>query len=204
MEILNYQTLIYSFIIDLCAILILARLIYYPRHQNKDFLFTFVIFNLSILVICQLMSQKDLGMSFAFGLFAIFSIIRYRTVTIPVREMGYFFVSVSLGLINSFHQDLFVLLSANSLLLLFTFILDKDQLDDLVENSKIIIITDLELIHLEKSNALLEDLISKMGINFHRVQVVSVDYFRQLAKVKAYYMTTNKELLDSKTGREDD
>lgn len=200
MDLINYQTLIYSVIIDLCAILILARIIYYPRHKNKDFLFTFIIFNFSILVICQLMSQKDLGMGFAFGLFAIFSIIRYRTVTIPVREMGYFFVSVSLALINSFNHDFLVLVFANALLLMFTFLLDNDKsADQLVENFKSITITNLDLIHADKSNDLLNDLVAKMGLNFHRVEVISVDYFRQLAKVKGYYMAPISEILKNKT-----
>src|SRR5687768_10556685 len=87
--------------INLVMIYVLIRLIYYPRHKNKDFLFTFILFNVVNFLICILLSAAKIKMGFAFGLFAIFSILRYRTVTVPVREMGYFFISVAVGLINA-------------------------------------------------------------------------------------------------------
>jgi hypothetical protein len=89
---MDYIELISRFGINLVAIFILVRLIYYPTHKNKDFLFSFFIFNFIIFV---LLSTTKLKPGFAFGLLAIFSIMRYRTVTVPIKEMGYFFISLA-------------------------------------------------------------------------------------------------------------
>ena len=87
---IEYMELITRFGINLLAIFILVRLIYYPAHKNKDFLFTFFVFNI---IIFTLLSTTKLKPGFAFGLLAIFSIMRYRTVTVPIKEMGGFIIS---------------------------------------------------------------------------------------------------------------
>jgi len=89
---LDYSELLTRFGLNFVAIFILIRLIYYPTHKNKDFLFTFFIFNFVIFI---LLSTTKLKPGFAFGLFAIFSIMRYRTVTVPIKEMGYFFICLA-------------------------------------------------------------------------------------------------------------
>lgn len=88
-------------IIDVVAIIFLVGLIYYPKHRNKDFIFTFVIFNIINFMICYLLGAAKIKMGFAFGLFAIFSIIKYRTIVVSIKDMGYFFICVALGMLNS-------------------------------------------------------------------------------------------------------
>lgn len=95
---MDYMELLTRFGINMLAVFILIRLIYYPTHKNKDFLFTFFIFNF---IIFTLLSTTKLKPAFAFGLLAIFSIMRYRTVTVPIKEMGYFFICLALGMINA-------------------------------------------------------------------------------------------------------
>ena len=87
--------------IDIIALFILVGLIYYPKYKNKDFVFTFSIFNVINFMICYLLGTAKIQMGFAFGLFAIFSIIRYRTIMISIKDMGYFFICVALGMLNS-------------------------------------------------------------------------------------------------------
>ena len=116
--------------INLLFIIIIVRFIYYPRHRNKDFLFTFFLFNTVNFIICFLLSDTKLKTGFAFGLFAIFSIIRYRTVTVPIREMGYFFVAVTVGLINSLAvlestQTAVILLMSNTIIIALILLLDR-------------------------------------------------------------------------------
>jgi hypothetical protein len=88
-------------IIDFVSIVVLVGLIYYPKHKNKDFIFNFVLFNVVNFMICSLLGAVKIKIGFAFGLFAMFSIIRYRTIAISIKDMGYFFVCVALGMINS-------------------------------------------------------------------------------------------------------
>lgn len=116
------------FVINLVSIFFLVRVIYFIRHKNKDFLFTYILFNSINFLICFLLSGANLGVGFAFGLFAIFSIMRYRTVTLPVKEMGYLFLCVALALLNALaplEGNFIVLIGANIFILLVALFLDR-------------------------------------------------------------------------------
>ncbi len=115
-------------LIDILAIIILVGFIYYPKYKNKDFIFTFVLFNIINFMICYLLGAAKIKIGFAFGLFAIFSIIRYRTIMVSIKDMGYFFVCVALGMLNSLASvtDGFVILiSCNIIILILTYFLER-------------------------------------------------------------------------------
>ena len=94
----NLSEFIFRALIDIVTMVILVGFIYYPKYKNKDFIFTFSIFNVINFLICVLLGSAKIKVGFAFGLFAIFSIIRYRTILISIKDMGYFFVCVALGM----------------------------------------------------------------------------------------------------------
>ena len=124
---LVYLELVTRFGINFISLFILVRLIYYPTHKNKDFLFTFFIFNF---IIFTLMSTTHIKQGVAFGLFAIFSLMRYRTVTVPIKEMGYFFICLALGMINALSAvdegaGYLVIIGSNVAILLLTVVLDR-------------------------------------------------------------------------------
>ncbi|MCB0510727.1 MAG: DUF4956 domain-containing protein, partial [Bacteroidetes bacterium] len=75
--------------------------IYQPTRRDSEYLFTFMIFNPLIFFVCHLFSKVDLSIGFAFGLFAVFSILRYRTTTIQVKEMTYMFIVIAVAVINA-------------------------------------------------------------------------------------------------------
>src|SRR5438105_3648147 len=88
-------------LIDLATIFILVRLIYYPLYRQKEFFFMFVIFNLIIFLISFLLNKVDLSMGAAFGLFAVFSMLRYRTESISIKDMTYLFLVIAIGLVSA-------------------------------------------------------------------------------------------------------
>ncbi len=182
-------------LIDFLMIFVIVRLIYYPRHKNKDFLFTFFLFNVINFLICFLLSTAKLKMGFAFGLFAIFSILRYRTVTVPVREMGYFFISVTLGIINALasNETYFVSLAiANGIIVLLVYVLDG-RLNLKHENFKEIIYERIDLIHPDKRKEMLEDLTARTGYQVHRVEFVRIDFLKDVAKIHAFYFAERND-----------
>jgi hypothetical protein len=183
------------FLLNLSVIFVVVRLIYYSNHKNKDFLFTFFLFNIINFLICFLLSTAKLKMGFAFGLFAIFSILRYRTVTVPVREMGYFFISVTLGIINalaSLEDNMVQLFVANAIILVTTFILDG-KLSLKHENYKEIVYERIDLIHPDKRAEMLEDLHKRTGLNIHRVEFFKIDFLKDVAKIHAFYFSDKNE-----------
>jgi hypothetical protein len=180
------------FILDLVVIFTIARLIYYPRHNNKEFLFTFMLFNIIVFVLVFFMLSSNADMSIGFGLFALFSILRYRTNLMPIKEMGYLFLSLALGLINAFasqEYSFYTLCIVNVAMILFIYIIDRPS-SLRHENSKEIVLDNLSLISSDKHSDLVQDLKNRTGIPFHRVEIKSIDFFKETAKIQAYYYST--------------
>jgi phosphoglycerol transferase MdoB-like AlkP superfamily enzyme len=194
--------------INLLFIIIIVRFIYYPRHRNKDFLFTFFLFNTVNFIICFLLSDTKLKTGFAFGLFAIFSIIRYRTVTVPIREMGYFFVAVTVGLINSLAvlestQTAVILLLSNTIIIGLILLLDR-QLSLDHENYKEINYERIDLIKPELRNEMIEDIKKRTGLPIHRVELIKVDFLRDVARIHAFYYSKDNESTTRGMGADDE
>ncbi len=93
----DFMTFGFSFLLNSIIALLIIRYIYYPVRRDKDYVLTFLAFNTLTFLISSLLSGVDLSVGFGFSLFAIFSILRYRTDPIPIREMTYLFVMMALA-----------------------------------------------------------------------------------------------------------
>ena len=188
------ENFLLRYALNLLFTFIVVRFIYYPKYRNNDFVFTFFLFNTILFVLCYLLAEADLKFGFAFGLFALFSMFRYRTVTVPIGEMGYFFLVVTLGIINSLASlvNLEMLLVANSVLVAMTFLLGR-TLSLTHENYQTLNYENLGLIKPAERVELLKDLADRTGYPIHKVQVVKVDYQRGIAQLKVYYFSKENE-----------
>jgi hypothetical protein len=188
------ENFLLRYALNLLFTFIVVRFIYYPKYRNNDFVFTFFLFNTILFVLCYLLAEADLKFGFAFGLFALFSMFRYRTVTVPIGEMGYFFLVVTLGIINSLASlvNLEMLLVANSVLVGMTFLLGR-TLSLTHENYQTLNYDNLGLIKPAERAELLKDLADRTGYPIHKVQVVKVDYQRGIAQLKVYYFSKENE-----------
>ena len=182
-------------LIDILAIIILVGFIYYPKYKNKDFIFTFVLFNIINFMICYLLGAAKIKIGFAFGLFAIFSIIRYRTIMVSIKDMGYFFVCVALGMLNSLASvtDGFVILiSCNVIILIITYFLERLNFMN-NENYKEIVYDNVQLIKPANREDLIKDLNERTGLDIHKVDVISINYLKDTVLLKAYYYAKESE-----------
>src|SRR3954467_11579033 len=91
----------FRLLIDLATIFVLIRFIYFPIYKNREFFFMFTIFNIIIFFISFLLNKVELSMGAAFGLFAVFSMLRYRTESISIKEMTYLFLCIAIGLLTA-------------------------------------------------------------------------------------------------------
>jgi hypothetical protein len=181
--------------LNLIVTFVLIRTFYYARHKNKDFVFTFFLFNSVLFLICFLLSSTKIELGFSFGLFAIFSIFRYRTVTVPVREMGYFFLTVTVGIINALanlSDTLLLLMICNLLILILTYILDGN-LGLEHESFEEINYDRMDLIQPEKRTEMLRNLRERTGLSIHRVKFQKIDFSKNVVNLHAYYYTQENE-----------
>lgn len=176
----------YSLGLDLAAMLIIFGLIYFPNYRNKEFMFTFFLFNIIIFIITFVLNKTSISMGAAFGLFAVFSMLRYRTEGISMKEMTYLLITIALGLINAIGLDVFPISVFNLIFILFIFILDHPAVFK-QEVSKSIIYENIELIRPEDSQLLLEDLRKRTGINIHRFTITSIDFLKDATSINIFY-----------------
>jgi Domain of unknown function (DUF4956) len=196
----------FRFALNALVIFLLVRIIYYPRHRNRDFLFSFFLFNIINFIICYLLSSATIKIGFAFGLFAIFSIIRYRSVSVPIREMAYLLTSVTIGILNalsSLDTGLPELLISNGVLLLLTFVLDR-KVTLPHENSQMVIYEKIELIKPENRTQLIEDLKLRTGLPIHRIEIGRIDLMRDSAKIRIFYLSQESQSSSFDSDGDDD
>lgn len=181
-------------LIDFISMVILVRFVYLPLYKSRELFFTFFVFNIVIFLICFLLNKVKLGIGAAFGLFAVFSMLRYRTEGISTKDMTYIFLTISMGLISavttvlseiSYYNYLFLLI-INLMLIVITYLFESKILMK-KEITKIINYEKFELLHASKSAELLEDVKQRTGINVHKISIQNFDFLRDSAQIKIYY-----------------
>lgn len=180
--------------IDLLSVIVLVRLVYYPIYKHRELFFTFFIFNIVIFLICFLLNKVDLSMGAAFGLFAVFSMLRYRTEDISIKDMTYLFLVIAIGLIAAVTKikgaddsyEYVFLAFINGVIILVTYLLESNLLMK-KELVKTINYENIELVHANKNNEIIEDIKKRTGINVHRISIQKIDFLRDAAQIKIYY-----------------
>ena len=175
-----------SLAIDIAMVALLIILIYYPITRKMDYIFTFVIFNLMIFLITFVLKYVKLSMGAAFGLFAVFSMLRYRTAGISIRDMTYLFIFIALGLLSAIQLDYYKLGILDGIVFLATFILDGNFIIRR-EQCKTIRYENIEMIRPERKEELMEDLKKRTGLNIRRISIGRIDFLRDIVNVKVYY-----------------
>ena len=173
---------------DFLSVFILVRFIYYPTHRKREFFFTFFMFNLIIFLITFLLNKVEFSLGAAFGLFAVFTMLRYRTEGISMNDMTYLFTVIAMGLINAVSKGSWdELMLINSLILGFTLFLDS-SLFFKREESKTIVFDNLDLIRPDKRDELIRTLEEKTGLNIRRITVEKVNLLSESATITIYYL----------------
>ncbi len=181
-------------LIDLIAVFVLVRYIYYPVYKNRELIFTYFIFNIIIFLISFLLNKVDLSMGAAFGLFAVFSMLRYKTEEIAIKDMTYLFLSIAIGLVSAVtkvkdtpdHIEYIFLIAINAVILGVTYLLESNVFMR-KESVKTILYENIEMIRDGRQAELLADLKLRTGFNVHRYTVRKIDFLKDAAQIKIYY-----------------
>ena len=178
-----------GFLLNLFVALIIVRFIYYPKTQDKHFVFTFMAFNTVIYFVLSLLVKSEIGVGVGFGLFAIFHFLRYRTDPIPIREMTYLFIIMALPVMNSsgmLQTNWALLLLANSLVILTLWLLEKGW-GFHYQTSQKIIYENIELIVPSRRAELIADLEQRIGQKISSVTVGNIDFLHDTATLQVSY-----------------
>jgi len=177
---------------DVIASVILLFGIYLPNnHRNREYLFTFLMFNLVIFNIAFLLNRTELSLGAAFGLFAVFGLLRYRTEDIPMKEMTYLFLAIALGLATAIAKGYAEAAMVCALLLIATFLLDH-RLIMKKEVHKDLRFEKTDLIRPEHHEALAEELRKRTGLPIHGLTIKDIDFIRDIATIRVFYFDDPK------------
>ena len=185
----DFSKLLFKFGINFIFLIIIVRLIYYRVKDDKDYVFTYIMFNILTFFICFLLRKVPMQMGFALGLFAVFGILRYRTEAIPIRQMTYLFIVIGISMINALSNksiSIFEVLFTNGLIALITYLIDRLWFQT-IEEKKSIVYEKIELIKPENKQELIKDLKERTGLPIHEVKVEKIDFLRDTAAVTIYY-----------------
>lgn len=182
------------FLVNIASVFVLIRFVYFPIYKKRELFFTYFVFNTVIFLICFLLNKVELSMGAAFGLFAVFSMLRYRTEDISMKDMTYLFLVIAMGLISAVTkikgaedsmEALFVCL-INTVIIVLAYLLESKLLLK-KEEVKIIIYENIELVNTGREAEMIEDIKKRTGINVHRVSVQKIDFLRDSAQIKIFY-----------------
>jgi len=166
--------------------------LYYKKSKRRDFCFTFMLISIAIffIVFFMIFVLEDMkgktSMGIGIGLFGIFSIMRYRTDAMPVREMTYLFIIIALAVVNAIAEGvpLLELIITNLIVVAAVWICEiylKTQPSKLIQYDRI------ELIVPERREELKADLEKRLGVKIIKIDVGAVDFIRDMAVVRLVY-----------------
>jgi hypothetical protein len=177
------------FLMNMFFLTLIIRWLYYGSSGRKDYLFTYYMISIIVFFLCFTLKKFKLDIGLALGLFAIFGIIRYRTESIPIKEMTYLFVVIGVSIMNSFvnkNMSYFEIIFANSAIVLAIVIIEKVwHLKH--EITKVIIYENIENIKPENYEVLKSDLEFRTGIMINKIIIGDIDFLKDSATVTIFY-----------------
>ena len=188
----SFAAMLIRLVINIVVTWLIIDRLYYPKSKRRDFYFTFMLISIAIFFIVffmifvleEMKGKTSLGIGI--GLFGIFSIMRYRTDAMPVREMTYLFVIIALSLVNAISEGVpMIELAITNLIFLVAIWFFEWRLE--VLPSKIIQYDRMDLIQPDRKADLIADLEKRLGLNIIQVEVGSFDFIRDMAMVKIRY-----------------
>lgn len=177
------------FLVDLIFLTILVGFIYFRYSKKEKFLFTFFLTGIVVFFLCTVMNFFPMTMTFAFGLFAIFQVLRFRTTNFGVKDMAYIFAVIGISVINAvvlarlpFESKLVM----NCIIVFLTFVLEEISRKNTYKSHRIVY-RNIEMLRPENKPKLLEELSSLSGRNVIRAKIAKVDYKKGVSDLDIFF-----------------
>ncbi len=176
-----------KFVICLVVNWFIIDVLYFRKSKRRDFYFTFLLMTVAIFFLVYFMMGMERGkatMGVGLGLFGIFSIMRYRTDAMPVREMTYLFVIICLSVVHAMAETYVELIFVDVVCVLTIFLC---ELKLKVHHTKLIQYDRVELIKPERREELLADLEERTGLKIQHIDIGGIDFLRDTVVLRVTY-----------------
>ena len=198
----EYLQMLVRFFVCVLVNWVIVKYLYYPKSKRRDFFFTFMLIGVAIffIVFFMIFVLEDMkgktGIGVGIGMFGIFSIMRYRTDAMPVREMTYLFVVLCLSVVNALASTmpLVELLVTNFILVVVVWFFEHLLK---VVPCKLIQYDRLDLVKPDRREELIEDIRERTGLDVITVEVGGIDMLRDMAVIKVFYNSHDNTVSNS-------
>ncbi len=186
--------LLILFGINLLVCWVITHFFYYRKSRRRDYYFTYMLFSTAIFFILYQLQNMKIEVGIALGLFGIFSMIRYRTEQLPIREMTYLFVLIAISIINGagMASSYVSFAAVNILFIAIIWVLEAVGMFNR-KSQKIITYEKIDLIRPDRREDLLADLRQRTGLDIVKVQVGSINFLKDTAFIKVTYIPEDSE-----------
>ena len=195
----DFVRLLTRLAIDLACAAIVIRLVYARLYQNREYIFTYFLFNVITFCLCMLLRKVPIELGFALGLFAVFGILRYRTEAIRIRDLTYLFIVIGLAILNALANkkiSIAELMAVNVVIVGLTAFLELRSAAS-GQRSQAMFYDNLTLLRPGREGDLHRDLRDRTGLHVVRVDVRRIDMLRDAAEVTVFYNLQPKESTDA-------
>ena len=185
----DFYKMILRFFINLFFLTAIVKYIYHKNNQDKDYFFTFYAIGIVVFFLCFTLKKYELDLGMALGLFAIFGILRYRTVPLNVKEMTYLFVIIGISVMNALSNkkmSYIEIITANSAIVFGLYWLELYWISNFLLSKKIVYET-IENIHPDNHEKLKKDLEQRLGVEIHDLEIGDVNFLRDTAQITIRY-----------------
>ena len=185
----DFYKMILRFFINLFFLTAIVKYIYLKNNQDKDYFFTFYAVGIVVFFLCFTLKKYELDLGMALGLFAIFGILRYRTVPLDVKEMTYLFVIIGISVMNALSNkkmSYIEIITANSAIVFGLYWLELYWISNFLLSKKIVYET-IENIHPDNHEKLKKDLEERLGIEIYDFEIGDVNFLRDTALITIRY-----------------
>lgn len=167
----------------------LIVLLYFRLYRNREFIFTYFVFNVITFTLCASLRKVPIELGFALGLFAVFGILRYRTEEIKLRDLNYQFVVIGLGIVNAVANkkvSFAELLAVNVVIVGMCYVL---ELAPSLRHDRVlpVLYDNLPLLQPGRQAELYADLGKRFGVKVQQVQIHRIDTLRDAAEITVFY-----------------
>jgi hypothetical protein len=190
----SFASLMARFALDLLFTVIAVRVVYSRLYHQRDYIFTYLLLNVVTFFLAYLLSESPIGLGSAFGLFAVFGILRYRTESIQVRNLSYLFVVIGVAVLNALSNDqisLVELVTVNAIIVGSVCLLEASTFSGR-EESRQVLYDRLDLLGPATESQLLDDLRARTRLPVERYVLGDVDLLRDSACITVYYPVSSR------------
>ena len=191
----NFADFALRLLLNLAVTGVIIFAIYYRRTYHKDYMITFSLISLTVFLLVFLLDNVTLQLGFALGLFAIFGIIRYRTIVIPTKEMTYLFVLIGISIINAlcnFQEHCLELICTNILFLFFCWLYESKFFKTRI-STKLVLYDNIKLIQAGKEAELKKDLEERLGVSIVNIEIENIDFLKDCVTMTVSFIAQKDE-----------